>query len=236
MNARAFFLSGLLVLGGAAQAYELPVELVAEDYAAALGVQGERIDVSEDLYAYDPATLTLQGSGTVTVFFISEGAGYHNSFGFYDASRDPNADDRTLIWEDASGTGAGLAGGGSLEFGDSHVIGHFDAGTELGFYLIQNGANNADNTRFYSNPDLNPDGLQHLVTMTPVAGFANLMALGWEDLTNGGDRDYNDLLVAIGIDYDNAAAVNSPSALFLLGSVLVPLAAFRRRVAPLQAD
>ncbi len=208
-------------------AYELPTDLDASDYMAALGVEGERIDVSDSLYAYDENLFVLEQDATVTAFFISEGAGYHNSFGFYNASTDPNAQNRTIIWNDASGTGSGLAGGGTLEFGSSYTLGQFAAGTQLGFFLVMNGASHPNNPVFYSDPSLNPDNLQHVVTMSEIGGYDGLLGMGWEDLWGGGDKDYNDLIVAIGIDYHNA--VPAPPALLLMSIGLVPLATIMRR-------
>jgi len=154
----------------------------------------------------DPSALTLTADATVTVYFISEGAGYQNSFGWYDASTDPtSADNRNTVWANASGTGEGLAGGGSLDSGTAVEIGTFEAGTELGFFLVANGNQNPDGYIYTTDANYNPDGLAHLFAgLLPEEG---LLAIGFEDLYGGGDNDFNDLIIAIDIGVENALAI-----------------------------
>jgi uncharacterized protein DUF4114 len=80
-------------------------------------------------------------------------------------------------------------------------------GQFLGFYLVQNttlatmlAANPTNGARgsklaFFSFKEANPDRVAH-VTATGDAVDGRLL-LGWEDLTGGGDRDYNDRVLAI---------------------------------------
>ncbi|MDB5858372.1 MAG: hypothetical protein JWQ76_2061, partial [Ramlibacter sp.] len=80
------------------------------------------------------------------------------------------------------------------------------AGQFTGFYLIQdsslgnwrtrNGANQLGSTplAFFSFAQANPDGFDHL-----RAGFdtQGMLAMHWEDLTNGGDQDFNDMVINV---------------------------------------
>jgi hypothetical protein len=207
----------------------------------------------------DPAKLTLSHDAVVTVYFISEGAGYKNTFGWYNAAEDPtDYDNRNLIWANASGTGDGLAGGGDLDVGSSFTLGKLPAGTQLGFYLSANGyytqqaldaatsetvqqvyEDRLTQRTYYTNDALNPDGISHVVAgLLPDRG---LLAIGWEDLYGGGDRDYNDLIVAIDIGVDNAKeiAAGAPEpaewALLFAGSITL-LAASRSRRRKVQRE
>lgn len=154
----------------------------------------------------DPEALTLPYDADLTVYFIGEGAGYKNSFGWYDAATDPRLEEnRNMVWRNASGTGEGLAGGGNLDLGASVDIGSFEADTTLGFFLVANGYNNPGNWMYTTQDDLNPDGISHVVAgLLPEEG---LLAIGFEDLFGGGDRDFNDLVIAIDIGVQNATAI-----------------------------
>ena len=177
----------------------------------------------------DSSMLTLKQDYNVSVFFISEGAGYKNSFGWYDASTNPtNVDNRNVLWENASGTGEGLQGGGSLNTGDSIALGNLSAGTTLGFFITANGFfTGSSGTHFFTDEVFNPDDMQHVIAgVYPEFG---IVALGFEDIYGGGDKDYNDLLVAIDFGVLNTrqllstTAVPAPDALLLLVISLVLL-------------
>lgn len=184
----------------------------------------------------DSSMLTLKHDHNVSVFFISEGAGYKNSFGWYDASTNPtNVDNRIMLWENASGTGEGLQGGGSLNTGDSITLGNLSAGTTLGFFITANGFFTGSNgTHFFTDEIYNPDDIQHVIAgVYPEFG---IVALGFEDIYGGGDKDYNDLLVAIDFGVPNTrqllsaiTAVPAPNALLLFLSSLVLLLITRYR-------
>lgn len=184
----------------------------------------------------DSSMLTLKQDYNVSVFFISEGAGYKNSFGWYDASTNPtNVDNRYMLWENASGTGEGLQGGGSLNTGDSIELGKMSAGTTLGFFITANGFfTGSSGTHFFTDEVYNPDDMQHVIAgVYPEFG---IVALGFEDIYGGGDKDYNDLLVAIDFGVLNTrqlisatTAVPAPNALLLLLSSLALLLFTRYR-------
>ncbi|MFM7441966.1 MAG: DUF4114 domain-containing protein, partial [Snowella sp.] len=83
----------------------------------------------------------------------------------------------------------------------------FAGGSYLAFYLIQNDtsanwlANNPSNTvgqqslAFFSLLGANPDGFDHARSTHLGQG---IWRLNWEDLTGGGDRDFNDVVFNVG--------------------------------------
>ena len=151
----------------------------------------------------DPSSLTLANDATLRAYFISEGAGYHNSLGFSTLPSAPIGSDASLIFPDASSsTGFGgnpedyRTSSAPLVPGDFVDLGDFLAGTALNFFLIANGANGGTNT-WSTTESANIDGMLHAVSLAPD-GSAYLV-IGFEDLYGGGDMDYNDLVLAIEI-------------------------------------
>jgi hypothetical protein len=83
----------------------------------------------------------------------------------------------------------------------------FAGGSYLAFYLIQNDtsanwlANNASNTigqqslAFFSLQGANPDGFDHSQSTHLGNG---IWRINWEDLTGGGDQDFNDVVFNVG--------------------------------------
>ncbi|MCB1734811.1 MAG: DUF4114 domain-containing protein [Gammaproteobacteria bacterium] len=210
-------------------------------------VEGQAIADSVKL-GIDPSALTLSFDAKVTAYFISEGAGYRNTVGWYDASTDAStAANRNVIWANASLAGSG----GDLQPWQPVELGTFEAGTTLGFFLSANGfsyekyrdqlsdarvdyyMDNYVNT-YFTDDALNPDGISHVVAgLLPEKG---LLTIGFEDLYGGGDRDYDDVVFAIDIGIENARriAAGAPEpgewALMLVGSTtLLGLINRRRR-------
>lgn len=83
----------------------------------------------------------------------------------------------------------------------------FKAGDRLAFYLIQNNTTdqwlllNPQNQlgekslAFFSIENINPDKFDHVSTQTLSNG---LVQFNWEDLTGGGDKDFDDVVFTIG--------------------------------------
>ncbi len=135
---------------------------------------------------------------------------YNNEVGIYRvAAQDGRVGD--LLPGAAGYAKAALAAGNAqVVFASGASAGaHFELQLEGGalyaFYVIQNGktstflASNPDNRldggtlAFFSIAGANPDGFDHLhAEIQPQTG---LLALRWEDLTRGGDADYNDVVM-----------------------------------------
>ena len=163
--------------------------------------------------ALDPTKLTLATESTARVYFIGEGAGYHNTLGFNALAAGVTTPTRTitsdskLIFPDASTPGAitdpmstARQWNAPLIQGDFVDLGTFGAGTTLDFFLIANGANGGSNT-YSASATRNPDQLNHVVSF--ALADSPYLIVGFEDLFGGGDKDYNDLLFAIDIGVAN---------------------------------
>lgn len=185
------------------------------------------------LHRIDPAKIKLNTAADVRAYFVGEGAGYHNTLGFNSqgGSTSTFGSDPKLIFPDAS-----EAGGNSrttsepMKSGDFVNMGHFNANTQLNFFLIANGASGGTTT--YSTNHINPDNLVHAVAFT-LPGTPYLL-IGFEDLYGGGDRDYNDILFTLDVGRANIDHLSSPeptTGLILLGFIGLALARQRRKVA-----
>jgi hypothetical protein len=186
--------------------------------------QERQLLTEEELTPLNMEDLTWQaGVNDVEVFFINEGAGYHNQF-FYSTD---NGNSLNTIFEDASSPNSILANGGPLALGEGRRLGNFMGNTVLSF-LLQNPNGNI----YGADPSQNQDGLQH-VTAYSSDGY---MILGFEDLDGGGDRDYNDVVVAVrGLVDTEEEPTDVPepsSALVMLGLGLVGWAGLKGRQQP----
>ena len=120
--------------------------------------------------------------------------------------------DASLIFPDASENGSyptnsittSRSSGSPLAAGDFVDLGSFGADTQLNLFLVANGANGGANT-WYTDPALNSDDLVHYVALADPGSPYLLM--GIEDLPGGGDKDYNDLVVAVDIGESNVAGL-----------------------------
>ena len=68
------------------------------------------------------------------------------------------------------------------------------AGTLLDFFLMSNGAGGGSAT-FTDETARNSDNFQHMVSFRS----GNYIVLSYEDAVNGGDKDFNDVVVALEI-------------------------------------
>ncbi len=200
---------------------------------------GEYQKVSEKLMsilAIDPSKLALTNDTAVRVYFLGEGAGYHNTLGFSTLGEGPLSKDAELIFPDASSSVSSLGGGKALRTtsepllaGDFVDLGKFGKGSILDFFLIADGASGGKN--FYStNSSLNKDGIVHAVSLAPDG--SPYLIMSFEDLYGGGDRDYNDLVFAVYLGKDNNAnlsALGAPEPSLAAGALLTLGAIFGRK-------
>ncbi|HEY4301316.1 MAG TPA: DUF4114 domain-containing protein [Candidatus Didemnitutus sp.] len=103
--------------------------------------------------------------------------------------------------------------------GSTIDVGWFAAGTDLVFGLN----NQMGNTWYTGAASSNSDGVAHAKVDGSVAGT---VSVGFEDLPGGGDLDYNDLEFSV----SNARVPDNAITLLLLGSGLIGLVAFGRRL------
>ncbi|OOQ56705.1 LruC domain-containing protein [Mucilaginibacter pedocola] len=153
------------------------------------------------------ADLNITQTADVWITFVSEGAGYLNTLGYYtyptgNAPQSP-ADIKTVyyMFPNASLSGSG----GNLHSGDKVKLGRFDAGTSIGFVLLANAWNGGSKTvdagapKFYTttacNPETNASLKKHTVLL--YAESEKLYLIGIDDQnrqTGGSDNDFNDVL------------------------------------------
>ena len=119
-----------------------------------------------------------------------------------------------MIFDDVScTTGCQLSNGKNapLDIGDFVDLGLIEGGTQLNFLLRADGANkNSRNGDIYgADESLNADGLQHLMAFAVEAGGREYLMMGFEDLRNGGDLDYNDAVFVV--DFGEGNLTNTPT-------------------------
>lgn len=155
--------------------------------------------------------INVTAKSDVYITFVSEGAGYQNSLGFYTykTTSPPTAsaggtiaggiDKVTYVFPNASALGSG----GGLKSGDKVKLGNFEAGTSIGFVLLQNAWTgsgvNALSTKFFSQDEFNPENTSALRKHSVMLydDVHKLYLFGFEDQnrqTGGSDNDFNDLV------------------------------------------
>ncbi|MDQ8193799.1 DUF4114 domain-containing protein [Coraliomargarita sp. SDUM461004] len=223
----------------------------SEDLSVLLDFVNENLSEYQSLsdisaVSLDPESLLLQNESSVRVYFLAEGAGYRNTLGF--TTEDvitgetseaalifPDASSNATFMDDAFVTDPSLlskvtrTNNTPLVSGDFVDLGIFDASTLVDFFLIANGANGGRNT-YTADASTNPDLLQHVVAFAiPDSPY---LLIGFEDLYNGGDKDYNDIVFAVDIGALNVAYLANPEPAFWMMMAILVVAGFcsyRRR-------
>lgn len=186
-------LMGLGVVGLAEETTEMynvglsdsVTQAVEDTFAEKKNLTSEIVDAS--------GVFAIEQETSISMTFVGEGAGYKNQVGFFTFDNEGAVLSQTVVFENFSGTGKGLAGGGSLNAGDTFDIGTFEPGENVGFFLVANGFNRKNAPSWYTISALNSDGKDHDAVMETEDGTL----IGFEDLKNLGDRDYNDALMFV---------------------------------------
>jgi hypothetical protein len=168
---------------------------------------------------YDTDVILEQASD-IWVTFISEGAGFTNTLGYYTydinnpRTTTPSQSEITVIYPNASATGSG----GSLKVGDKVHIGTFPAGTGIGWVLLVNAWNGQkvahNEWTLYSNPNFNPEASaalrQHNILIQDPEN--KKIILGFEDMRRdvaSCDNDFNDAVFYISSNPINALRISN---------------------------
>lgn len=162
-----------------------------------------------DGFKLDASRLFLRTASDrpIRIYFVHEGAGYHNSLGLSKTlAGSPTMAPGKLVFPDASFRGtystAKRTENEPLRVGDFVELDNGAPGLQLDFFLIANGANGGQNV-WFNDTSKNWDGKLHVVAfLLPNSPY---VLIGFEDLPNGGDLDYNDCLFVIDIGEQNAA-------------------------------
>ena len=158
----------------------------------------------------------------VRVYFIAEGAGYQNSIGLsLNYAGATSGGDMRLVFPNASmpvqGTDYRSGNFGTrrsdapLLPGDYAEIGEIPAGVQLDFFIVQDGNRVRDAWVFGNRDDQNPDRFQHV--MSYVIPDSPFLLIGFEDLWNGGDMDYEDVLIVVDLGKENVETLVDASKL-----------------------
>lgn len=199
-----------------------------------------------DLHVSD---LILSHQTDIRIDFISEGAGYQNTVGYYLFNEDGSIieDSAGIVWLNASESDGELL---DVAFGinqeASYTIEDVPAGVGIGFFLVADAATNSANQSLYQEAanelgtslyDINesvsitPEG-QVLLNGQAISGNTYFshdtslnsdyessdgiehnwvngqlgdggLLIGFEDLYNGGDEDYDDIVLAVELGEEN---------------------------------
>lgn len=168
----------------------------------------QKLNIShpEFLASNAQTSLLITKLADVWVTFVGEGAGWRNSLGYYtyDEGEAPTSvDDITdlnVVFPNVSAKNSG----GGLVAGDKVLLGRFQPGTVVSWFLIPNGWNGSsvaiknDLIHFSQkelNRESNADLRQHMVLLHDVA--RDISILGFEDVPRdwaGCDQDFNDAI------------------------------------------
>ncbi|MBC8002412.1 MAG: DUF4114 domain-containing protein [Opitutaceae bacterium] len=165
----------------------------------------------------DPLDLTMGTAFSARAYFIGERAGYRNQLGFNSTgSGGPlSSQPGSLMFSDASTTPSVLSPGSWVD------LGIFAANTQLHFFLIADGVNKPRGTystkNYTSAAQAAADGVtydrfQHAIEFEKSFAGHNYVFIGFEDIRNGGDRDYNDSIFALELlpDFGGALPIPEP--------------------------
>ena len=204
------------------------MDSIADDGTSDINVVTDQMGFDD----YWSLTAAGQASGTI----IAELAGFANGnrFGIYDQY---STGTTVELFPGAAGPG-GPSVGFSIFLDGSVVVNGADTGIDFsgdnfGFYLHA-----ADGNMYYSDTSLNGDGVDHMAAYQGVGEATQLpnrfpgtwtpdeYVLAFEDLYNGGDRDFADFVVMI-----ESIEIPAPATLALLGLGLIGMGFRARRKA-----
>lgn len=169
----------------------------------AITQERELIDASTENLSLED--LYLPQSSEVRVYYLRKGTVFHNTLAF------ETNEDRFLILPNASFEGSTSNQKRPLTPGDYVDLGRLPAGSYIDLFLIKDGARDEAGEVYWTNVTKNRDKTHHLKLLLdygnemPLVGFEDVffenktLIIGFEDLPGGGDRDFNDLVIAVEI-------------------------------------
>jgi hypothetical protein len=158
--------------------------------------------------------LTLAAASPIRVYFVADDALYHNSIGLFTAESADGEMVPELVFPDASSAysyyknvkdktpTADLP----LVPGDFVDIGLAEAGSSLDLFVIPDGARQGQEA-YGITKELNADKLSHARILGVVGD--SMILVGFEDLTDGGDRDYDDVILAVEVGKENVRSISA---------------------------
>jgi len=163
-----------------------------------------------------PNNLALTEQCDVWITYITEGAGWYNSLGFFTFNtNNPPAtaaaiDSIKIVFPNLSNVGSnssstGYAGGGGLYPGNKVYLGRFPAGKSIGWVMFANGWNGSQVTNgnylIYSIPALNPETdpakKKHTILLRDATRHSIMFGFEDQRRDQGADQDFNDGILYI---------------------------------------
>jgi hypothetical protein len=186
-------------------------------------------NLNAPIFQIDPNKLVLSQAASVTATFINDGGAFDSSVGV-DVVK-PGADPSGW-WQEITSPTASLVfpNTGSTDSswptgtpgvrnvsqpvlpGDFVNMGSFAAGSKLDFFLVADGANGGG-TIFSADESLNEDGFNQHVAAFTGSVFAQpqlnspYVFLAFKDMWGGGDKDMNDVVMALNVGVANVHAL-----------------------------
>lgn len=171
----------------------------------------EGVHPAHDLFDENlPGTIRLTEDAPVYITFIHNGAGWHNSFGYYyynenDIPSSAEELNNEIVYAYVNKYTYGeLAGqprvqGDRIRLGGNDMV--FEEGTVIGFYIVAKGWDTVNEKMtegihtVYTTPEFNRDGVRKHVLFLEQSCLD--IVLGFEDMLDGSDEDFNDIIFSI---------------------------------------
>jgi len=228
-------IAGPVMLSGsdaAAQQFNQTTLNAGLNFVAANLPEGQNNSANPALLSIDPSKIKLANSVDLQAYFISQGGDYSSTLGFNTTGVGVSSGNPTIAFPDVASqedfnpnpnnTYGARSPGQPLLPGDFVNLGTYAAGTSLDFFLIADGANGGGPVYNSGGAAANPDGFAHVAAFTTSANSPYLF-LAFEDLPYGGDKDYNDDVIAINLGsatIHSLLATPEPSMYLTLGGFL----------------
>lgn len=166
------------------------------------GVYSERDNIDENTENLALDELLLTEDSDVRVYFLKEGTIFQNTLGIENNGDQslifPNASSAYSYFTDAETRSTETNENIPLIPGDYVDLGQLKKGSLVDLFLIRDGAQNEDGLVFWVDPESNPDQINHAKLLAVYD--SNTLIIGFEDQPGGGDKDYNDLVIAVEIN------------------------------------
>jgi hypothetical protein len=166
------------------------------------GVYSERDNIDEKTENLALDELLLTEDSDVRVYFLKEGTIFQNTLGIENNGDQslifPNASSAYSYFTDAETRSTETNENIPLIPGDYVDLGQLKKGSLVDLFLIRDGAQNEDGLVFWVDPESNPDQINHAKLLAVYDN--NTLIIGFEDQPGGGDKDYNDLVIAVEIN------------------------------------
>ncbi len=188
--------------------------LLPNIYQNVLPERENAMELHPEFFEHPVKNLTVTEETELYLTFIDEGAGFKNVLGYYTYQEGnvPTSEDqldKIVIFPNASAQGSG----GELIRGNTmRLLGTFEPGTVIGFFVIANGWRNGQITdglySQHTDIDYNMSGRQQSLIFFDAT--CNTTVIAFEDITvPNGDNDFNDAIFEISASNPDALDTSS---------------------------